>query len=62
MLLLMVAGLVLHTVSIVLRWERLGHGPFVTMYEILSSNVWSMMLAFALTYWRIPTGHAQETT
>ncbi|OGS92259.1 MAG: hypothetical protein A2Z95_01245 [Gallionellales bacterium GWA2_60_18] len=53
-LLLMVAGLVLHTVSIVLRWERLGHGPFVTMYEILSSNVWSMMLAFALTYWRIP--------
>lgn len=53
-LLLMAAGLVLHTISIGLRWERLGHGPFVTMFEILTSNVWSMMLAFALAYWRMP--------
>jgi cytochrome c-type biogenesis protein CcsB len=53
-LLLMLAGIVLHTISIALRWERLGHGPFVTMFEILSSNVWSMMLAFALAYWRLP--------
>jgi len=51
---LMVLGLVLHTASIALRWERLGHGPFITMFEILSSNVWSLMLAFALAYWRIP--------
>lgn len=53
-LLLMLAGLILHTISIALRWDRLGHGPFVTMFEILSSNVWSMMLAFALAYWRLP--------
>jgi cytochrome c-type biogenesis protein CcsB len=51
---LMVLGLVLHTAAIVLRWERLGHGPFVTLFEILSSNVWSMMLVFVLAYWRIP--------
>ena len=51
---LMVLGLVLHTASIALRWDRLGHGPFITMFEILSSNVWSLMLAFALAYWRIP--------
>lgn len=54
-LLLMLAGLVLHTISIALRWERLGHGPYVTMFEILTSNVWSLMLAFALVYWRMPS-------
>jgi len=51
---LMVLGLLLHTISIAMRWERLGHGPFITLFEILSSNVWSMMVAFALAYWRIP--------
>ena len=51
---LMAAGLVLHTASIAMRWERLGHGPYVTMFEILSSNTWSLMLAFALAYWRLP--------
>ena len=40
--------------AIAVRWERLGHGPFVTMFEILSSNVWSLMLAFSIAYWRLP--------
>ncbi len=53
-LVLMVLGIVLHTASIAMRWERLGHGPYVTMFEILSSNIWSLMLAFAIAYWRIP--------
>ncbi|MES2149414.1 MAG: cytochrome c biogenesis protein CcsA [Pseudomonadota bacterium] len=51
---LIVLGLALHLLSIGLRWERLGHGPFVTLFEILSSNIWSMMLVFALAYWRLP--------
>lgn len=51
---LLVAGWVLHTVALAIRWERLGHGPFVTMYEILSSNIWSLVLVFILAYWRIP--------
>jgi ABC-type transport system involved in cytochrome c biogenesis permease subunit len=51
---LMAAGLALHTASIALRWHRLDHGPFVTMFEILSSNIWSLMLVFALAYWRLP--------
>jgi ABC-type transport system involved in cytochrome c biogenesis permease subunit len=51
---LMAAGLALHTLSIGLRWERLDHGPFITMFEILSSNVWSLMLVYALAYWRLP--------
>lgn len=50
---LMSTGLALHTASLALRWGRLGHGPFVTLYEILSSNVWSLTLVFAAVYWRL---------
>ena len=52
---LMALGLVLHAVAIAARWQRLDHGPFVTLFEILSSNVWSLMLAFAIAYWRLPS-------
>jgi ABC-type transport system involved in cytochrome c biogenesis permease subunit len=51
----MLIGLALHAIAIGLRWERLGHGPFVTLFEILSSNLWSMTLAFALACWRLPS-------
>lgn len=51
---LVVLGLLLHTISLGVRWERLGHGPFITLFEILSSNLWSLTLAFVLAYWRIP--------
>lgn len=47
-------GLAVHAVSLGLRWERLGHGPFITLFEILSSNVWSLLAIFALAYWRVP--------
>ena len=49
---LFLIGLVLHGVAIGLRWDRLGHGPYITMFEILSSNVWSLLLVFSLAYWR----------
>ena len=42
---LIAAALLLHAVSIGLRWERIGHGPFINMHEILSSNLWSLSLA-----------------
>lgn len=51
---LMGLGLLVHTASLAMRWERLGHGPFVSMFEILSSNVWSLMLVFVIAYWRLP--------
>lgn len=51
---LTVIGLALHTVSIGWRWSRLGHGPFVNLFEILSSNIWGLMLVVAIAYWRIP--------
>ena len=50
---LTVLGLALHTVSIALRWTRVGHGPFITLFEILSSNIWSLTLVFAVAYWRV---------
>lgn len=52
---LLVLGLALHTLTLGLRWDRLGHGPFITMFEILSSNIWSLTLVFTLAYWRYPS-------
>lgn len=49
---LIAAGLALQTLSLGLRWDRLGHGPFTTLFEILSSNLWSLTLVFAFVYWR----------
>ncbi len=49
-----VIGLAAHAASLGLRWGRLGHGPFITMFEILSSNVWSLLLIYGLAYWRVP--------
>jgi ABC-type transport system involved in cytochrome c biogenesis permease subunit len=43
-----IAGLLGHSVSLALRWERVGHGPFINLYEILSSNLWSLQLAYLL--------------
>ena len=51
---LILFGWLLHTASLLIRWERLGQGPFVTMFEILSSNIWSLVLVFVIAYWRIP--------
>jgi len=49
---LLALALALHGTSIGLRWERLGHGPYITMFEFLSSNVWSLAFVFTLAYWR----------
>lgn len=43
-----ISGLVGHTISLALRWDRVGHGPFINLYEILSSNLWSLQLAYLL--------------
>ena len=51
---LLCLGLALQSLSLGLRWVRLEHGPFVTMFEILASNVWSLTLIYTLAYWRQP--------
>lgn len=47
-------GLALHGAALAARWAAVGHGPFITLFEILSSNVWSLTLVFTLAYWRVP--------
>ncbi|MDH3354862.1 MAG: cytochrome c biogenesis protein CcsA [Chromatiales bacterium] len=49
---LLVLGLFIHGLSILMRWDRLDHGPYLTMFEILSSNVWSLLFIYSIVYWR----------
>lgn len=51
---LMWAGVALHTYSLAARWIRIGYPPFNNIFEMLSWNVWGMMLALAIAYWRLP--------
>jgi len=50
----LVAALALLALAIGQRWIRVGHGPFLSMFEILLSNLFSLGLIFALAYWRLP--------
>lgn len=43
-----IAGLLSHSLSLASRWDRVGHGPFINLFEILSSNLWSLQLAYLL--------------
>ncbi len=52
-LLALAVAVALHTLALAWRWRELGHGPFTTMHEILSSNLWSLALVFAIAAWRI---------
>ena len=42
---LLAVALLVHAISLGLRWQRIGHGPFIDLHEILSSNLWSLSLA-----------------
>ena len=47
-------ALVALSVGIALRWLRLGHGPFLNMFEILASSLVSLGLGWRLASWRVP--------
>jgi ABC-type transport system involved in cytochrome c biogenesis permease subunit len=47
------AAVGLHTLSLGLRWQALGHGPFTTMHEVLSSNLWSLSLVWLMAAWAL---------
>jgi ABC-type transport system involved in cytochrome c biogenesis permease subunit len=51
MLALIGLSVALHTVSIGARWARLGHLPVGNGYEMLSANVWGLMVAVLIGYW-----------
>ncbi len=41
-------------VAIAGRWLRESQGPFLTLYDVLLSNVFSLTLLFTLVIWRVP--------
>ncbi|OGQ96471.1 MAG: cytochrome C biogenesis protein ResC [Deltaproteobacteria bacterium RIFOXYD12_FULL_57_12] len=44
----MFAGLVVHGTALVYRWQYSGHGPYMTRYEVLSSNAWVGLFLFSV--------------
>ncbi len=41
-------GLLFHSVSIAMRWIETEHGPYVSMYEVLSKYAWFSVVIFLL--------------
>lgn len=52
------AGVTLIAIGLALRWSRLGHGPFLNMFEILASSLFSLGLIYAFACRRRSTGQA----
>lgn len=50
--LLAITGLALHSLTLGIRWYQVGHGPYISTYEILSSTAWTAVLLFVLLEWR----------
>lgn len=53
-LLAIVSGVLLLATALGVRWERLGHGPFVNLFELLMSQLFSLGLVYSIIYWRAP--------
>ena len=51
---MLAAAVGLHTGALALRWAAHGHGPFTTLHEVLSSNLWSLALIFLAAAARWP--------
>lgn len=40
------AGLAVHAIALALRWYGTGHGPYLTSYEVLSANAFTVMAVY----------------
>lgn len=49
---LSVAGVVVHVAAIAGRWVRVGHGPYLGFYEVISSYALLSVLVYLLIAWR----------
>lgn len=45
-------GLIAHGISLLVRWVRVGHGPYFSLYESLSSHIWIALAIFLVFLWR----------
>jgi len=50
LVILALCAIATHSVSIGIRWSRVEHGPFINLYEILTSNVWSIFIGITLFF------------
>ncbi|HEX5570177.1 MAG TPA: cytochrome c biogenesis protein CcsA [Ktedonobacterales bacterium] len=48
------AALAVLALGIALRWARIGHGPFLSLFEVLASSLVSLGLAWRLAALRLP--------
>lgn len=53
-LLLLLTAVGLMVAALGERWLRLGHGPFVNLFELLMSQLFSLGVIYTLVYWRVP--------
>jgi ABC-type transport system involved in cytochrome c biogenesis permease subunit len=53
-LFLMILSVCLHTIAIGARWSRIGHLPVINGFEMLSANIWGLMLAVSIGYALLP--------
>jgi ABC-type transport system involved in cytochrome c biogenesis permease subunit len=51
---LLATAVMLMLVTLSERWLRLGHGPFVNLFELLMSQLFSLGVIYTLVYWRVP--------
>jgi len=55
---LLVAGVTAFAFVIAERWLRLEYGPFLTLFEVLISNLFSLGFLLAFVFWRFPTARS----
>jgi ABC-type transport system involved in cytochrome c biogenesis permease subunit len=48
------AGLVPHSLALIVRYREVGHGPYMMKYEVLSSNAWIAIVMLLIFLWRRP--------
>jgi len=46
------SGLAVHAAGLLVRYFRVGHGPYMLKYEVLSSNAWVAVAMLLLLVWR----------
>lgn len=45
-------GLIPHSIALVVRWIEQGHGPYMSRYEVLSSDAWIAVVLFLFFAWK----------
>lgn len=52
---LLTVGITLLVICMTDRWLRIGHGPFVNLFELIVSQLFSLGLIYGVFYWRVPS-------